>query len=152
VTAIRSGEISLEASTVVLASGVATQKLAEMAEVSNPHEGIAGRAGAYPPAAEADRSRSAGAGRHCKQKQDGRVVVGGHIVAGVGRPRRCGPNPARTANAILREACGRIAGASAVWQWSGVTVGYRVMPVDEYPVVGFTDRCPNLYVAAMHSG
>ena len=33
-----------------------------------------------------------------------------------------------------------------------VTVGHRVMPVDEYPVVGFCDRCPNLYIAAMHSG
>ena len=33
-----------------------------------------------------------------------------------------------------------------------VTVGHRVMPVDEYPIVGFCDRCPNLYIAAMHSG
>ena len=33
-----------------------------------------------------------------------------------------------------------------------VTVGHRVMPADEYPIVGFSDACPNLYVAAMHSG
>ena len=33
-----------------------------------------------------------------------------------------------------------------------VTVGHRVMPADEYPVIGFSERCPNLYVAAMHSG
>jgi glycine/D-amino acid oxidase-like deaminating enzyme len=33
-----------------------------------------------------------------------------------------------------------------------VTLGRRVMPVDEYPIVGFTATCPNLYIAAMHSG
>ena len=26
------------------------------------------------------------------------------------------------------------------------------MPKDEYPIVGFAAGCPNLYVAAMHSG
>jgi glycine/D-amino acid oxidase-like deaminating enzyme len=33
-----------------------------------------------------------------------------------------------------------------------VTLGYRVMPQDEYPILGFTEACPNLYVAATHSG
>jgi glycine/D-amino acid oxidase-like deaminating enzyme len=33
-----------------------------------------------------------------------------------------------------------------------VTVGRRVMPADEYPIVGFAANCPNLYIAAMHSG
>ena len=33
-----------------------------------------------------------------------------------------------------------------------VTLGYRVLPKDDYPIVGFVERCPNLYVAAMHSG
>jgi glycine/D-amino acid oxidase-like deaminating enzyme len=33
-----------------------------------------------------------------------------------------------------------------------VTLGYRVMPRDEYPILGFAPACPNLYVAATHSG
>ncbi len=33
-----------------------------------------------------------------------------------------------------------------------VTLGHRVMPADGFPIVGFTPRCPNLYIAAMHSG
>ena len=33
-----------------------------------------------------------------------------------------------------------------------VTLGYRVMPQDEYPILGFAQACPNLYVAATHSG
>jgi glycine/D-amino acid oxidase-like deaminating enzyme len=33
-----------------------------------------------------------------------------------------------------------------------VTLGYRVMPADEYPIIGFAEACPNLYVVATHSG
>jgi glycine/D-amino acid oxidase-like deaminating enzyme len=33
-----------------------------------------------------------------------------------------------------------------------VTLGYRVLPKDDYPIVGFVDSWPNLYLAAMHSG
>ena len=33
-----------------------------------------------------------------------------------------------------------------------VSLGWRVMPVDEFPIVGFAEECPNLYVVATHSG
>jgi glycine/D-amino acid oxidase-like deaminating enzyme len=33
-----------------------------------------------------------------------------------------------------------------------MTLGYRVLPADGNPIVGFPDRRPNLYIAAMHSG
>ena len=33
-----------------------------------------------------------------------------------------------------------------------MTLGHRVLPKDDHPIVGFTGRCPNLYIAAMHSG
>src|SRR4029077_17879364 len=33
-----------------------------------------------------------------------------------------------------------------------VTLGYRVLPQDGFPIVGFPERRPNLYIAAMHSG
>ena len=32
------------------------------------------------------------------------------------------------------------------------TVGFRVLPEDEMPILGFAPGRPNLYVAAMHSG
>ena len=31
-------------------------------------------------------------------------------------------------------------------------IGYRPMPLDGLPVIGFTDEIPNLYLAMMHSG
>ncbi len=33
-----------------------------------------------------------------------------------------------------------------------LTLGLRVMPKDGYPIVGFVDQHPDIYVAAMHSG
>ena len=39
-------------------------------------------------------------------------------------------------------------GASAV----PVPVGYRPMPLDGFPVVGFSPKAPNIYLALTHSG
>ena len=33
-----------------------------------------------------------------------------------------------------------------------VPVGFRPMPIDGYPVLGFTRKVPNLYIALTHSG
>ena len=57
-------------------------------------------------------------GVHCKQKLDGRVVVGGQIVAGVGT---ADSEAARTGATTASESCGRPRGCcreSAAWQWN----------------------------------
>ena len=41
-----------------------------------------------------------------------------------------------------------LAGARAI----STPVGYRPMPIDELPVIGFCEAAPNLYIALMHSG
>jgi glycine/D-amino acid oxidase-like deaminating enzyme len=157
VTAIRTGESTLEADTVVLASGVATQRLAEMAEVSVPLKESRGVLVHTRPQPKLIDRVVLAPGVHCKQKLDGRVVVGGPIVAGAGTANGEQPassitgDPADNGQKILREAARVLPGIRGV-AVERVTVGYRVMPLDEYPVVGFSDRCPNLYVAAMHSG
>ena len=90
-------------------------------------------------------------GVHCKQKLDGRVVVGGPVVAGAGTAIGAAPEPGEYAKRILRDAARVLPGLRGV-AVERVTVGRRVMPVDEYPIVGFAASCPNLYIAAMHSG
>ena len=151
VTAIRAGEISIDAGMLVLASGVATQRLAEMADVSIPLKESQGvLVHTRPQPKQIDRVVLA-PGVHCKQKLDGRVVVGGQVVAGVGTADGEAPEPGENGQRILREAARVLPGIRGV-AVERVTVGHRVMPVDEYPVVGFSDRCPNLYIAAMHSG
>jgi len=155
VTAIRSGETTLSAELVVLASGVATQRLAGMAEVNIPMKESHGVLVHTRPQPKLIDRVVLAPGVHCKQKLDGRVVVGGQIVAGVGTAddtsealmASAGENGQR----ILRQAALVLPGIRGV-AVERVTVGHRVMPMDEYPVIGFSDRCPNLYVAAMHSG
>ena len=151
VTAIRVGESSIDADLVVLASGVATQRLAHMAEVSIPLKESRGLLVHTRPQPKLIDRVVLAPGVHCKQKLDGRVVVGGQIVAGVGTADGDVPDPADNGQKILRDAVRVLPGIRGV-AVERVTVGHRVMPVDEYPVVGFCDACPNLYVAALHSG
>jgi glycine/D-amino acid oxidase-like deaminating enzyme len=152
VTAVRAGETFIEADTVVLASGVATQRLAEMAGVSIPLKESQGVLVHTRPQPKLIDRVVLAPGVHCKQKLDGRVVVGGRVVAGAGTADgEASPDPGDNGQRILREAARVLPGIRGV-AVERVTVGHRVMPVDEYPVVGFCEPCPNLYVAAMHSG
>lgn len=155
VTGILAGESSLEAGVVVLACGVATPRLAGMAGVSvrlKESEGVLVHTRPQPKLI--DRVVLA-PHVHCKQKLDGRVVVGGPIVAGLGTA--IGPAAdtelelGEYARRILRDAAQLFPGLRGV-AVERVTLGRRVMPADEYPILGFAASCPNLYIAAMHSG
>jgi glycine/D-amino acid oxidase-like deaminating enzyme len=155
VAGVGGSEGSVDAEVVVLASGVATGRLAETAGVSVPlQESLGVLVHTRPQPKLIDRVVLA-PNVHCKQKLDGRVVVGGRIVAGAGTAHVAIAEPSPSAGdhgqKILREAARVLPGIRGV-AVERVTVGHRVMPVDEYPVIGFSDRCPNLYVAAMHSG
>ena len=157
VTAVRSGDDSLKAGTVVLASGVGSERLGNLAGVSiplKPSRGVLVHTRPQPKLI--DRILLAPT-VHCKQKLDGRVVVGGQIVAGIGTADAEALEDTSTASVnehghqILRAAARVLPGVRGV-AVERVTLGERVMPLDEYPVLGFADRCPNLYVAATHSG
>ena len=159
VTAIQAPESSLEAGVVVLACGVAVPGLAESAGVSVPlkeSEGVLVHTRPQPKLI--DRVVLAPE-IHCKQKLDGRVLVGGRIVAGLGTATGTATGPAagtepelaEYGKRILRQAAAVLPGLRGV-AVERITLGRRVMPVDEYPVVGFAASCPNLYIAAMHSG
>jgi glycine/D-amino acid oxidase-like deaminating enzyme len=82
-------------------------------------------------------------------------VVGGPIVAGagttVGPAIGTAPDAGEYSKQILRDAAQVLPGLRGV-AVERVTLGRRVMPADEYPIVGFAPSCPNLYIAAMHSG
>ncbi len=152
VTAIQAEESSLEAGVVVLACGVGIPLLAQSAGVNVPlkeSEGVLVHTRPQPKLI--DRVVVA-PDIHCKQKLDGRVIVGGPIVAGLGTAT--GPveaEPAEYGKRILRQAAAVLPGLRGV-AVERITLGRRVMPVDEFPIVGFAAGCPNLYIAAMHSG
>ena len=143
--AVHTSQGAIDADTVVLACGVDSPPLAELAGVRVPLKDAPGTlVHTTPQRPLMDRIVQA-PGVHFRQRLDGRIVAGGQIVGGAGT--------AQTPEADELEIFARLAAfldlAGAIEQ---VTHGYRVMPADEYPILGFTEKCPNLYVAATHSG
>jgi glycine/D-amino acid oxidase-like deaminating enzyme len=141
------GEI--EAGTLVLACGVDSPGLAEMAGVRIALKDSPGVLIHIAPQARMIDRVVLAPGTHFKQEWDGRIVAGGQIVAGVGTAA----TEARfdEAKQILRQVR-RFLPALRDAAIERVTLGFRIMPEDEFPKVGFAGACSNLYVAAMHSG
>jgi glycine/D-amino acid oxidase-like deaminating enzyme len=82
-------------------------------------------------------------GVHFKQALDGRIVAGGPIVAGVGTAvTEASVDQAEE----IRRNIARFLPQTQDFPVERVTLGYRVMPEDEYPILGFAQACPNLYV------
>ena len=147
VRALETSQGRIEANTIVLACGVSSPKLAQLAGIHVPLKDSPGvLVHTAPQPLLIDRIVQA-PGTHFKQKPDGRIVIGGQVVAGAGT---AGTHVADSGE-IFRQAT-RFLPALARAAIEKVTLGYRVMPADEYPILGFTEKCPNLYVAATHSG
>ena len=148
-----SGPVRVEA--VVMAAGTDTTALAVLAGVSVPQAespGVVIRTDPLPPLLNnvpVVYAPPLGDGRreiHIRQCADGRMMIGegdqeslaeddsqAHADDLLDRARRYLPG---------------LAGARA----APVPVGWRPMPLDGYPVMGFASESPNLYVALTHSG
>jgi glycine/D-amino acid oxidase-like deaminating enzyme len=147
------GEVACDA--VVLAAGTATTALAAMAGLSIPQEespGVVIRtdprppllhtvAVLYMPSIDATRPEI-----HLRQLADGTLMIGEGTQESLSRD-----DSQAHAEALLARATHylpALQGARAV----PVPVGYRPMPRDGFPVLGFPEPVPNLYIALMHSG
>ncbi len=146
---------SLEVDAVVIAAGTETTRLAALAGVNAPQAespGVVMRTNPLPPLLHnvpVVYAPPLGDGRreiHLRQCADGRLMIGegdqeslaeddsqAHADDLLTRARRYLPG---------------LDGAHAV----PVPVGWRPMPLDGYPVMGFASEAPNLYVAFTHSG
>ena len=140
---------------VVLAAGVDTTKVAEMAGVHVPQEespGVVVRTEPLPPvlrsvaALYAPPPGSGGQPVHLRQSSDGVVLLGEGSQESLARD----DSPEHAAELLARASVYLPALRSATPR--AVPVGYRPMPIDGLPVLGFTRAVPNLYVALMHSG
>ena len=140
---------------VVLAAGLGTTKLARMAGVDLPQEespGVVVRTAPLPPvlrsvaALYAPPPGKGGQRVHLRQGTDGVVLLGEGSQESLARD----DSPRHAAEILARASAYLPALASATP--IPVPVGYRPMPTDGLPVLGFTRAVPNLYVALMHSG
>ena len=140
---------------VVIAAGTGTTLLAAQAGVSVPQAespGVVIRTNPMPPLLHnvpVVYAPALGDGRreiHLRQRADGRLMIGEGDQESLAED-----DTQAHADDLLARACRylpALAGAQAV----PVPVGWRPMPLDGYPVMGFSTEAPNLYVALTHSG
>ncbi len=140
---------------VVLAAGLDTTALAALAGLNIPQQespGVVARIAPRPPVLQTvsvlhtPDLDDTHAEIHLRQGTDGSLMIGEGSQESLNRD-----DSQAHANDLLARATRylpALAGALAV----PVAVGYRPMPLDELPVIGFAQDVPNLYIALMHSG
>ena len=161
IVAVRTTAGEVAADVVVLAAGTDTTALAALAGVNVPQAespGVVIRTTPMPrllhnvPIVYAPPLGDGRREIHMRQCADGRLMIGegdqeslaeddsqAHADDLLARAAEYLPGLAGTAG---------LAGAAAI----PVPVGWRPMPLDGYPVMGFAGEAPNLYVALTHSG
>ncbi len=155
VDSVQISDGSVECDAVVLAAGVGTTKLAEMAEISVPQEespGVVVSTSPMPPilrnvaALYAPPVGAEGQEVHIRQSTDGVVLMGEGSQESLARD----DSPEHAVEILARASVylPELKSATPV----PVPVGYRPMPIDGMPVLGFTHAVPNMYIALMHSG
>ena len=154
-TVTANGE-NIDADVVVLAGGVDNTQLAAMAGITIPQQdspGVVIRTNpigrtllsnvsvVYAPPLEPGRPEI-----HLRQCLDGSAMIGEGSQESLARD-----DTQPHADELLARAAQYVPGlkgASAI----PVPVGYRPMPLDGFPVAGFSPKAPNVYLALTHSG
>ena len=146
---------NVDADAVVMAAGTDTTRLAALAGVNVPQAespGVVLRTNPLPPLLHnvpVVYAPALGDGRreiHIRQCADGSLMIGEGDQESLAED----DSQAHADDLLARAAryLPGIGGARAI----PVPVGWRPMPLDGYPVMGFADEAPNLYVALTHSG
>ena len=155
ISAVKTTAGEFDCDAVVVAAGTGTSTLAAKVGVSVPQAkspGVIIRTTplprllnnvpvVYAPALDEGRQEI-----HIRQCADGRMMIG------EGNQESLAEDDSQAhADDLLERArhyLPGLAGAEAI----PVPVGWRPMPLDGYPVMGFADEAPNLYVSLTHSG
>ena len=140
---------------VVLAAGTDTTRIAALAGANVPQAespGVVIRTDPQPPLLRhvpIVYAPPLGDGRreiHIRQCADGRLMIG------EGDQESLAEDDSQAhADDLLARACQYLPGLNGA-EAVPVPVGWRPMPLDGYPVLGFASEAPNLYVALTHSG
>ena len=140
---------------VVIATGTDTTRLAALAGVNVPQAespGVVIRTNPLPPLLHnvpVVYAPALGDGRreiHLRQCADGRMMIGEGDQESLTED-----DTQAHADDLLARACHYLSGLKAA-KAVPVPVGWRPMPLDGYPVMGFAAEAPNLYIALTHSG
>ena len=144
--AVRTTKGDIEASVLIIACGTDTPKVAGMAGVAVPLKPSPGVLVHTTPQPRLIERVVLAPAAHMKQKPDGRIVTG---VGFGGTPttddsREGGARFLKTAATVLPEL-----GAATL---DKVTLGWRPLPKDDVPIIGFASGRTDIYITVMHSG
>ncbi|MGH9332672.1 MAG: NAD(P)/FAD-dependent oxidoreductase, partial [Vicinamibacteria bacterium] len=139
-----SGDFPLDV--LVIAAGVDTQKLSALFGVQVPLVESPGVLAHTTPGERLIERVVLSPGAHMKQKLDGRLVAGMGFGAA---PAKLPTN--EEAERVL-EAGRKYLPRLQTLSLEKVTLGFRPLPRDGYPVIGFPEGAPDVYLAVMHSG
>jgi glycine/D-amino acid oxidase-like deaminating enzyme len=144
--AVRSSAGDVEADVLVVACGTDTPRVAAMAGIRVPLKESPGVLVHTPPMPATLERVVLSPIAHMKQKPDGRIVTGSGFggTPTADASREAGERFLRTASEVLP-----VLGETTVEK---VTLGYRPLPEDEFPVVGFPPNRRDVYITVMHSG
>ena len=143
--AVRSTRGDIEADVLVIACGNDTPRIAAMANIVVPMQGDNPGVLAHvvPQKRLIERVILSPVG-NIKQKTDGRIVVGSDFG-------KATDNSREAAQGILSKVSQVLPGLDKM-QIEKVTLGYRPIPRDGRPIVGFPSGRSDVYIAVMHSG
>jgi glycine/D-amino acid oxidase-like deaminating enzyme len=155
VTVVETPDGSFECDVVVLAAGLGNTELASSVGIDLPQQDSPGVVIRTDPRPTVLRSVAA---LYCPPNSDGqpeihiRQDVDGVLMIGEGSQESMTRDDSQAhADDLLSRAIQylpALAGSTAI----PVPVGYRPLPMDDLPVVGFAQKTPSVYIALMHSG
>ena len=147
---------------VVLATGAAPDSGSKFASSDIPQRSRPGIIAITKPMPLLLNHIVAGPGAHLHQRKDGRVVIGeqsgapdneAHAARLQGRPNDF------PSNTIAAEHFARMIGLASEFvsglesaEPENMYIGWRPLPLDGHPVIGFSPARPSVYMAVMHSG
>lgn len=155
IAAVETTSEDIECDAVVLAAGTGVTALASMAGVHVPQAkspGVVIRTTPMPQLLQNVPIVYAPALGDGRQEIHIRQFVDGKMMIGEGNQESLAEDDSQThADDLLARARNYLPGLAGA-KAEPVPVGWRPMPLDGYPVIGFALEAPNLYIALTHSG
>lgn len=132
--------------TLVLAAGIQAPGLARQAGVDVPLVESPGILAHSTPTGSMVNRIVLAPSIHVKQ------AAGGKVVAGVGFAGAGSTDHSRAVGEGIFAETAKVLPAASGLEVDEVSLGYRVLPQDGHPIVGFDPAAPGIYFVSMHSG
>jgi glycine/D-amino acid oxidase-like deaminating enzyme len=144
--AVRTTNGDIEADVLIIACGTDTPRVAALAGVRVPLKDSPGVLVHTTPQPRVIERVVLSPIAHMKQKPDGRIVTGSGFG---GTPST---DTSRAVGERFLKAAAQVLPAFATTEVDKVTLGWRPLPQDEFPVIGFPPTRRDVYITVMHSG